>query len=166
MSAGWTLFNPNGTSIYYQNPGYGANALVDTMRLAVDGTYEIVLDPTDTQTGSVTFKVWSVPEDLSSPMIIGGGPVPVIITSPGQNANVAFQGTAGDRVQLAVSGATMGGGWVLWQPDGSALTWQIAGYGLNAVTTVTLPQTGTYRLTIDPTDVQTGSVSVGVSASP
>jgi hypothetical protein len=83
----------------------------------------------------------------------------VTISTPGQNAELTFSGTADDRVSLQLSNVTMSGRTVsILKPDGSTLAVLT---GINTfLDTQTLPTTGTYTIRVDPTNAATGSATL------
>jgi RHS repeat-associated protein len=109
---------------------------------------------------------YQVPADASysvSPSSAGAS-VNIATTVPGQNAQVTFQGTTGE--QVSVDSSNWGGYGVcdvnasLLNPDGSTLVTQDQfnqGCGNSNINAVTLPQTGTYTLLIDPQGDGTGT---------
>jgi YD repeat-containing protein len=131
---------------------------LDTRTLPVTGMYTMVLDPAD-NVGSVTFQLHLVPPDPTATLTVGGAPVTVSIGTPGQNEHLTFNGTAGQRVSLSRSGETFPTGTTdvfIENPDGSPLILPTAG----APGSMTLPQTGTYRVLVDPIGASTGSVTL------
>lgn len=82
-------------------------AFIDTFIAPVDGTYTIVVDPQSNYTGSMTLTLYAVPDDYSGTIVAGGSPVVVSTTTPGQNAQLTFNGTAGQRVSLLMNNVTI-----------------------------------------------------------
>ncbi len=80
---------------------------IDVITLPLAGTYTIIVDPQNNNTGSMTLTLYSVPADISSTITPGGSPVTVSTTSPGQNAQLSFSGTAGQRVSLLMDSVTV-----------------------------------------------------------
>ena len=156
---------PNGTVMYTRSAVYGLNGLVDTTVLPDTGTYSIKVDPNDTATGSVTFKAWTVPDDIDAgddPR--RSSPHPLTTVAPGQNGKLTFTATQGQRIQLQTTGATMPGSWTLVRPNGTVMYTRSAVYGLNGlVDTTVLPDTGTYSIKVDPNDTATGLVTFKAS---
>ena len=87
----------------------------------------------------------------------GGPAVTVTTTSPGENAEVLFDGVAGRRVALQLAGVTIGTSGCcaarvsILKPDGSTLV-SPAYFGTNGsfVDTRSLPETGVYTILVDP----------------
>ena len=79
---------------------------------------------------------------------------------PGQNARLAFTGSGGERVSLALSAGSMGLAKVsLLAPDGSTL---VSGtYGNSGFIDVrTLPTSGGYAIVVDPSGAAVGSLTL------
>lgn len=162
---GWaqiSVLNPNGTKLI--NPSWvNGGGFLDTKTLPITGTYTIVIDPEDANTGSINIQLYEVPADVSGTLSAGGSPFTVTTTTPGQNARITFQGTANEKVFLIASNVAMGGtGWSLLsilRPDGSTLvspTW-VNVYG-KTFDTVTLPASGVYTIVVDPETANIGSM--------
>ncbi len=128
--------------------------------LPVSGTYEVVVDPIDTQTGNFTFTAFDVPADLSGTITPDGGPVVANITAKGQNAGYTFTGTANQRVSLRFNGSGWTGlYWVrILRPEGIELTSTLSVFGWQDP--VTLPVSGIYTVVIDPIAGATGSTTL------
>src|SRR5262249_44264247 len=139
-----------------------AGAFVDTRVLPTTGTYTLLIDPYGTATGNMTLSLYNVPPDVNTPITPGGSSVAVTTTTPGQNAQLTFAGSAGQRVSLQLSNVTMNLAVVtLLKPDGTALgSATYAGSGGAFVDTRTLPTSGNYTLVIDPQNAATGSTTV------
>jgi len=97
-----------GAPISMANTGVGpGGAFIDSIILPVTGTYSINIDPADSSTGQITLTLYDVPADPTASITIGGSPVTVTTTTPGQNAKLTFSGTAGQRVNLQMTGVTI-----------------------------------------------------------
>jgi len=120
-----------------------------------------VIDPPNTTTGSATFTLFDVPPDVTGTIAPGGGFVSSIST-PGQNANYTFNGTAGQRVSLKIGPSTMSMGYVsITGPNGvSVVSRTIFSSFETFVDARALPATGPYTLTIDPYNEATGFAMV------
>jgi subtilisin family serine protease len=138
----------------------GAGGWLDTQTLAVAGTYSIVANPSGTGTGSATFQLYDVPQDVTGPIDPGGSPVTVTLTAPGQNAQLSFSGQAGRRVSLKIAASCCQATVAIKNPDGTTLTSAIVSTGGGFIDTKSLAQTGTYTVLVDPATTATGSVTV------
>ncbi|MFG1886013.1 RHS repeat-associated core domain-containing protein [Micromonospora sp. NPDC049102] len=147
---------------------YGGLALPP---LPSSGTYQIVLDPAGTGTGSVTATLSSrVPGALS----VTGSGTQVSLGRAGQQAELTFDVTAGQYVSLGFTGSTFASGSLtaeVREPNGTPLLW---GTTQATRTTVSLQggnldlrvtQTGTYRVMFGSSDAGTGAVTVTASTS-
>src|SRR5438034_2267077 len=81
-------------------------SVVDTTPAPSTGTYTIVLDPGATITGGLTLTLSA---EMTGSITIGGSPVSVSITRPGQKARLTFSGAAAQRVSLNITGVTVSG---------------------------------------------------------
>jgi subtilisin family serine protease len=101
------------------------------------------------------------------PIVAGGSPVTITTRSAGENAWLAFDGQADQRIALRMSGVTIGPSpccstYVsILKPDGTALGAQtLVGTNGGFVDTRTLPATGRYRILVDPQATATGSMTL------
>jgi subtilisin family serine protease/uncharacterized protein YhfF len=115
---------------------------------------------TDVQTaaGSAT-KVYSI--------VPGGAPVSVTTVAADENARLVFDGVAGRRISLKLSGVTIGTSATasskisILNPNGTTLV-APTNFGTNGgfVDTKTLPATGQYKILVDPQGTATGSATL------
>jgi len=157
------VYNPDGTTLgtVVVNPGGTTPPFMDTKTLPATGTYTILVDPVLDRTGSVTLTLYDVPPDVTGTLTFGT-PFTVTITTPGQNAQLTFSGTAGQRVSLKLgSTAIRITNVTVTNPDGTTLVAADAGTGEKlAPDATTLAQTGTYTVRLDPSGADTGSREV------
>src|SRR5205085_111697 len=127
------------------------------------GTYTLLVDPDQTDTGSITVTLYNVPADASTTIAPPGAAVAIGTTVPGQNAKLTFAGTTGQRISLKTTGITF--------PDGDAyvsiprpVVTMLFPPGWTADVPYTTPfrppSTGTYTLLVDPDQTDTGSITV------
>ena len=156
-----TLVKVSGPTVFTVSATKTAK-FVDTNTLPSDGTYKLTVDPNSTYTGKVTLQLYNVPADASAAATFGGAPGTVATTVPGQNAYVTFDGIAGHRVALKLSGVTVTAGSVtVLDPNGGVLAPQRAFARTDTfIDPIDLAQTGTYRVVLDPKSKYTGSVTV------
>jgi YD repeat-containing protein len=134
---------------------------IDLQVLPVAGTYLITFDPAGTSTGTATLTLHDVPADASAPIVPGGAPVTVTTTVPGQNVQVSFSGTAGQRVSLKVGFPATCNDVSIQNPDGTALLSPTLTCATTYFTDVrVLPATGTYVITVNPRDLIVGNVTL------
>jgi subtilisin family serine protease len=158
---------PDGGSLVASTRVQGGR-FFDTMTLPADGTYQVLVDPEGAGTGSVTLTAYEVPPDAAAGATVGGAPVTLTTTVPGENGNVTFPGREGQRISLNVTNVTVGQSDItLLKPDGTVLVpsrfMTTSGTFFDALT---LPQDGDYRLRIDPRAALTGSARVTVADVP
>ena len=148
------IYNPDGSILYSSGSGnqfYYSPALIETGPLPETGTYTIVVSPQNNTSGTVTVAITLFGSPASGSLSIGGPPLNLNMT-PGQQIDLTFSGVVGQTIvfdYLANGGADTVG-WYILNPDQSLLS------GTGAVT---LAQTGTYNIWIDP-----GGVSGSLSA--
>lgn len=150
--------------------GYYAtgDSFMEPVTLAVNGAYKVQLDPSGPNTGNVTLTLYDVPADTTGTLVLGGAAVPVATTAPGQNATVSFNATAGQQATVNIINNSTGAVTVtLLKPelDGTytALTSTTSSSSSFSLTTQTLPVTGLYKISIDPSGPNTGSMNVNVA---
>lgn len=147
----------------------GGVSFLDTVTLPVNGTYTLEVDPSDRNTGSLSVKLGNVPPNTGTISI--GTPQKITVGAPGQNPTRTFHGTAGQQLTATVTSNTVPGTYVqLDRPDGTTLSYvyvsDVSNGSVSFLDTVTLPVTGTYTLAIDPTDQNTGSLTVQLGLVP
>jgi subtilisin family serine protease len=95
------------------------------------------------------------------PITPGGAPVTVTTTSPGETAQLRFNGTAGERVSLNITSCTFSAAQIsLVAPGGAAVGTTYAGTAGGFLDTRTLPTTGAYTIVITPLGAITGSMTL------
>ncbi len=157
-----SIQNPNGTTLASIYSGT-AGAFMDTQTLPVSGIYTILVDPSNTNTGNATLRLYDVPANGNAPIIPGGSPVTIATTVPGQNAALSFNGTAGQLISLSLSGVTIPNYSYIYllRPDGAQVTSTFVYQNNTAfIDTLALPVSGTYTILVDPQGPYTGSMSV------
>jgi len=154
-------FDPAVTTVASVGGGLYGHWYIDTTVLPRAGTYTVLVDPSVTYTGNVTFTLYNVPADATGTIAANATPATVTTTTPGQNGRLTFSGTAGHRVALTASNLAITVANVqILAPDGSAVA-PIYLPSLNYSTdAVALPTTGLYAITIDPLQQYTGHVDL------
>jgi len=102
--------------------------------------------------------------------------IPFTFARAGQNARINFSGTAGQLVRVVVSGnalddgntATVNNTQMLVFKPSSPNTGAIGSVGFNtgissATINLTLPETGSYAITIKPSGLDSGGLNLGVT---
>jgi hypothetical protein len=156
-----SLLKPNGSAVFTVSATKTAK-FVDTNTLPSNGTYKLVVDPNQDRTGKVTLRLFDVPPDAANVMTVGSPGSTVTTTVPGQNANFTFSGTAGQRLALGLTGVTISAGSLtLKNPDDTVLKGpQAFATAPSFIDPITLTQTGTYKLLLDPKGKAKGSVTL------
>ncbi|HEY0873210.1 MAG TPA: IPT/TIG domain-containing protein [Vicinamibacterales bacterium] len=170
MVASVSVRNSGGTALGSATvtalPGF-----IEPVTLPSTGTYTVFVDPTNAATGSVTLNLYDVAADTSGALTVGGAAVNVSLGSPGQIGSLTFSGTSGQQITVNVTNSdfrtpvnTVSTVVVrLLKPDGTVLTSQTSSGSTFSLTTQTLPVTGTYTVIVDPSQANTGSLSINLT---
>jgi YD repeat-containing protein len=157
-----SIKKPDGSALVSST--LAGNGFFDTQALPVAGTYTILVDPWDMSTGSVTLTLYDVPADATSTAAVGGSAVTVTTTVPGQNAQLTFSGTAAQQINVTFTNNSMGTVTAkLLKPDGSELTSTISNSNGFSLAAQTLPTSGTYTVSLDPSGNAIGSLTVSIT---
>jgi subtilisin family serine protease len=156
-----SILKPDGSALVGSRYAGSGNGFIDVTTLPSTGTYTMRIDPNGASTGTATVQVYNVPPDAGGPITPGGAPVTVTTTAPGQNAQLTFAATAGQRVSLKISNVSYSSATAkLLDPSGVAAGSSVSfGAGGGFVDTRTLPSTGTYTISIDPPSMTVGSAT-------
>jgi hypothetical protein len=147
----------NSDPFYFSPKSVGATA----------GSFKIVFDPQGADTGGATFKLWTVPADVTGTLTPGSNSV--TIGNVGQEARLTFAGTVGKTATLTFSSGTIAEATVkLYGTNGT--TQLSSAYWVSSITTndtveKLLPATGTYTFWVDPAYEFTGSETFTLSLS-
>jgi YD repeat-containing protein len=168
-STAFTIYSPAGNALVTASISSGGGYL-ETPILTATGTHTILVDPSSTYTGNITFTLYGS-NDLTGTIAINGAPVGLNIVTPGQNAKLTFSGTAGQRVSVGLSDMTWGVGYCcdvgfvsVTNPNGTVLLAPFGfGNGGGGTPSVVLPVTGTYTILLDPLIGRTGTITVTLS---
>ncbi|HWS37287.1 MAG TPA: IPT/TIG domain-containing protein [Actinoplanes sp.] len=154
----WGLFNASGRRL----GGATGNGYLNPVTLPAAGTYQVRIDPAGNLTGSVNVAAWDVPPDVNLGGLAGNGSSTMAtISNPGQNGYLTYvNGTVGQKVTFKATRASAAFGccyvqWTLKNPAGTA----VKRWAGNASGTVTLSQSGTYRIYVDPVGPRVGSIT-------
>ncbi|MFW3477167.1 RHS repeat-associated core domain-containing protein [Streptomyces microflavus] len=129
------------------------------------GKHKVLIQPNTPAQGNTTATL--LPDVQAPPLTVNGGKKPATITTAGQNARYTFTGTQGQKLTLTLD--TPPGPWKLslWSPAGRWV------YDATYMTTTTLskdlttlPEAGTYTLTVDPATASTGTYNLGLTTTP
>jgi hypothetical protein len=156
-----SLLRPNGAALFTVAATKTAR-YVDATTLPANGTYKLVVDPNLDHTGKVTLKLYNIPPDASNTMTVGSPGTTVTTTVPGQNAYFTFSGVAGNRLSLYLNGVTVSSGALtLRNPDNTVLLGPRSfATAPTFIDPITLSQTGTYKLVLDPKGKAKGSMTL------
>lgn len=162
-SAVASVLKPDGTAHgSSQTFGTGDNALDTLPALPVSGTYAILIDPNNANTGNVTL---TLSEEVTGTVTVDGAAVAVAIGRAGQQARLTFAGVAGQRLSLGLTSITLSGGTAtLYNPSGTTLASGAFATANTAVDTSVLPSTGTYEVLVDPSLGATGNMTLTLSS--
>ena len=142
---------------------------VDTEELgATAGQFRIVYDPQGANTGGATFKLWTVPADVTG--ALSPGPNTVSIPNVGQVACNTFTANATQTATFTFTSATIAEARVRLYSSANCETGQLdSAYWVSSISNETvsklLPTTGTYSFWIDPTNEFVGNESFTLTLS-
>jgi YD repeat-containing protein len=161
-----SIIKPDGSNLL--NPtGRSGNWFVDPLSLPVTGTYTIVIDPNSTFTGIMSLTLHNVPPDVSGTLVPSGPPVTINTTAPGQNANLSFAGTAGQRISLQLSDVSISSSTVsIRRANGTTLVSSNVTPPGVFFGTLVLPATENYSVVVDPIDTATGVMTLSLAEVP
>ena len=160
-----SILKPGGTNLLTPFTVTRAGRFLDVKTLPSTGTYKIVVDPRYDYTGRMTLRLYDVPADPTAAITVGGAPVTVTTTTPGQNATLTFSGTLGQRVSANLTDVNYASGKLrIVSPDLTQLYTPALAFGSagNFLEPKLLPATGTYTIQVDPQLLATGSATVQV----
>lgn len=164
-SAPVSILKPDGTTLA-SLCCVNSNEFIDAQVLPVTGTYTIRFHPISGSIGSGTFKLYDVPPDTTGTITPGGASATVTTTVPGQNANLSFTGSQGQRISLMISGVSVTGSTpayfnyvsvLILKPDGTTLASISSINSTGFIDLQTLPVSGTYTVRFDPANWSFGS---------
>ncbi|GAA2808641.1 hypothetical protein GCM10010505_38540 [Kitasatospora aburaviensis] len=157
----FTVTGPDGKEVASRNSGG-----LDLPPLTATGTYEILASPNSSALGDYTVQLSQTVN--AGTLAVDGDAKNVTVARAAQNASVRFDGTAGQRLSLALTGATAGfRGHTLRisKPDGSPLGSLNILTANDSFTLPDLPATGSYEIVDDPDSGTTGTVTWTLSTS-
>jgi hypothetical protein len=138
---------------------------IDGTVLPADGTYTVVVDPSDRTLGAVDLRLYAA-RDGSGTIAINGPPVVATIGQPGFVTRYTFAGTAGATVSVTATGATLPdqcSPLKLVDPAGQELISGCVVDGTGSLAKTVLPTSGTYAVVVDPPGPATGSITLSLS---
>jgi YD repeat-containing protein len=152
-----SILKPDGTVLSPAGCMEGNTGFLDAVTTPITGTYTILLDPSNTASGSITLTPHDF-LDVTGTIAPGGSAVTAATETgkPGQNARYTFAGTSSQRVSLRGTSGTTGQilGCDIFasivKPDGNAIAPATCMEGSGFIDATTLPLTGTYTVLVDP----------------
>ena len=168
-----TLRKADGTSLTTCSFTSSNSCDLSATNFTTAGTYFLELDPSGTV--AAHFNV-VLSTDLSGTVVVDAPATPCTFARAGQNARINFSGTAGQLVRVVVSGnalddgntATVNNTQMLVFKPSNPNTGAIGSVGFNtgissATINLTLPETGSYAITIKPSGLDSGGLNLGVT---
>lgn len=168
-----TLRKADGTSLSTCTFGASGSCDLGAASFATTGSYVLDFDPNGTVATSCNALLST---DLAGTIAVDAAPTVVTFARAGQNARYSFPGTAGQLVKVVISGNTLDDGNAATvnatridvfrptSPNGAPIgtaTFNTVSPGTTL--NLTLPETGTYAITINPTALDSGSLNLGVT---
>ncbi|HJV30448.1 MAG TPA: S8 family peptidase, partial [Gaiellaceae bacterium] len=162
-SAYVTVLAPDGSALVKNVLVGTGGAFVDARSLPSSGSYSILVDPIGSNTGAMTVTLNDVPPDVVGELVAGGPTLTVALSTPGQNARLTFQGTAGRRASFVLSGVSISSSQVtILRPNGTTLAAVLVS-STGRSFTLDLSATGTYVVLLDPRGAATGEMTFRLS---
>ena len=164
----FTLVRPNGTTqaggFNCSSGGVSPTSYIDTQTLSATGTWTVLVDPAMAMTGTATLQIFDV-VDQTGAANLDGTPVALDLSAPGQNAQITFAGTTGQRVSTDLSSSTFGSSCTLTvlRPDNSAFAAGSCASPNDFIDTSALDATGTWTVVVDPIGPDTGTAALRVT---
>jgi YD repeat-containing protein len=153
-----TVMKPDGTT-FAAFPGNTDLSIV-MPSLPTTGTYGILVDPRYADTRSMTL---TLSDEVSGTIVVDGNALPLTLARVGQIARVTFSANAGQRLNLAVTNATLSTVLTIRKPDGTSWITTSVSNG-SVVDTAPAPTAGTYAIVLDPGATTTGGLTLTLSA--
>ncbi len=157
------LVDPTGATVTIGCVRTGTGSIESTA-LAAAGTYGIQVTAPAGKTAETTAVVY-LSTDVTVPMTADGPPVTVAVTTPGAQPRATFAATAGEKVFVAMTVATIPnqcGGVRLVDSAGNTIRIGCLTQGDGDIDETPLPTTGTYAVVVHPADTGTGTVSIRI----
>jgi hypothetical protein len=160
-----SILKPDGTPLGKPASFAYTGVVVDAQVLPDSGTYAVLIDPELSYTGSAKLALYNAP-DLTGTIMPDQVAVTPTLSVPGQRALYTFNGTAGQWVNLGLTGVSIASSTLtMLKPDGSKLASTTIGpSGGSLDPNMALPETGTYTIVVDPVSNHTGSMTLALSS--
>ena len=162
-----SITKPDGAALASPMSVGTSGGFIDSKTLPATGTYTILVDPQSNATGSMTLTLRTVPPDATGSITVGGPAVTATTTALGQNAQLTFTATTGQRISLELTDVTVG-----TSSCCSAMVSIVRANGTNLVSptyvgtngafvdTKTVTSTGTHTILFDPQGGASGSITL------
>ena len=141
-----------------------AKGNVDTTVLKENGQYTLLVNPSDITTGKVTLKL-STSQIISKTIGVGDS-AKLTFAKPGDEAEVRFNGTAGQRIYVDILESTLPsqcGGFGLRMPNDEKVDGCVIGREDSLKEEgIVLPVSGAYIVFLNPAEANTGEVTLRV----
>ncbi|MEU2988847.1 VWD domain-containing protein [Micromonospora aurantiaca] len=137
---------------------------IDGTLLPADGTYTVVVDPTERGTGTTTLRLIAS-RDREATISVGGPPVVAVVDRPGAITGYRFTVTASASVTVSATASDLPdqcGVLALHAPDGSTVGTGCVINGAGEIGPTVLPASGAYTLVVDPSGAATGQVTLAL----
>ncbi|MEU7710748.1 VWD domain-containing protein [Micromonospora chalcea] len=137
---------------------------IDGTVLPADGTYTVVVDPTERGTGTTTLRLVTS-RDRETAITPDGPPVVAVVERPGAVIGYRFTAAAGTSVTVSASASDLPdqcGVLALRAPDGTTVSSGCVINGAGELGPAVLPASGAYTLVVDPSGAATGQVTLAV----
>ncbi|MGV9503901.1 RHS repeat-associated core domain-containing protein [Streptomyces sp. NPDC003642] len=157
-----SLVSPQGATVASSSFG-GTAADWEVTGLPESGTYQFVIDPRSTDTGSVAVML---SKPTSAAVSFDGPTVSTALSRIGQDGNWTFTAAKGESLSIGVDATAMGGylRCYVYRPDGTQGEYLPVPNGdSHSLDVDSLPQSGQYTLRCDPDGGGTGTVKVAIS---
>src|SRR5262249_7799146 len=102
-------------------------------------------------------------EEVSGTIVVDGSALPLTLARVGQIARVTFSANVGQRLNLAVTNATLSSALTILKPDGTNWITTSVSNG-SVVATPPAPLTGSSTIVLDPGATITGGLTLTLSA--
>jgi hypothetical protein len=159
-----SLLRPNNSAFGNVVTTCGTTAFLDSQTFDVSGNWKILVDPQGTRTGTANLQAFNT-NDATGLAHLDGSNLAVETTNPGQDGRYKFNGTAGQKVSVVVTGANFTGcpafAVLLQRPDGTTLGSSVTSCNSTAfLEPQTLDQTGQWGIVVDPQGMTTGTATL------
>ncbi|MGQ4479328.1 RHS repeat-associated core domain-containing protein [Streptomyces sp. SAS_276] len=158
------LYEPDRDQVNFVFVSKASNGSLDVDALPATGRYTLYLDPANGATGTANITISHYAE--GGTLTPDGAAASLAITRPGQDGVVSFAAETGKKVSLGATstGFTSFVTLRLYAPDGTSVdSFTVSSGGTAEWDSNALPQTGTYRLEVQPASIGTGTLALTLS---